>query len=1305
MKKIYVSIVMLFAVLSTAFAVDPEKTDLPNAYGEQLWNSTFDGAWQTTDNEPVNMPNGGGWHSFNTAQFDGTSAKTTAQFGASNDIIRPGSAANAQSAKVNARYVLVTTANGNATTGQIYANVGLLTSSADSRNLTKCFNRTVRADNKFNTPFESKPDSVAVWVNFQPINTTNQLGRISIFIHGDADFQDPPSTQALRNQVVAFAGDEFLGTNGWVRLSIPFQYDSYESFTNFTNSTLANNRTTYPTANVEPKYIIATTATNNVPGGDRDDILYVDDFLMIYNPTLTLGELSFEDKVLVQGKNYGTVSYTLTGTMSPYNLNEGKNAVIAELSDANGNFDNPTEIGRTVSDVSGVIEITIPGGVPFGTGYKIRVRSTNYPMIAEGTIDGFTVLSPEALPATDITQTSITANWKDLAVTYGNTPEGFTGYRIAVFNVNNVQIGEIQSAGTDAISIAVGNLEPSTFYYYTVSAVIDGFISYGKKIEFITAGPQIITWEQALTVDMDATLPLTATVSSNLPITYTSSDETIVKVVDNVLVPVSVGEAVITALQPGDGVGILPASETRTATVIPAAPAPSTNNPNNDTNSTANWKAANGAISYNVQLYLSEDNTPIGELVAGIEELSLEFTELSEGTAYYYTVTAVNGKFQSAAARHDFTTRKNQVIMWEDKWAPMNTGTGNGNVTYSSNTAPSASSGLTAFTFSKITSNLGGTTAVTATNINVGSRVVGQETVKATQAGNAEWMPASTTITVTVHPTNPGGTAATSANTTGTSFTIGTWNALPANVDAFVIYQSADGGEFEFVANIGNVRTYSFADLTPNTEYVTRIYTVKAGTPEGDYLSRTFLTNTTTTPMLYSISYQGVEASEHNNPASYTPATPTITLNPAADRGENTFEGWFTDIEYTNEITEIELGTTGNITLYAKWSIEEKFTITYNNVFGTENNNPAEYLSYSEFSLLDLGQRTGYTFEGWFTDAEREQAISGITRETVGNLELYAKWDLITYNIAYNNVEGADNENPATFTIESSFDLLPLGERAGYTFEGWFTDAEFEQPISGITEGMTGDLELYAQWDLIPTYLVTVISEATDATGAGNYKAGETVTIFAGTAPAGMQFKEWTVEPPSVVFIILTNITTTTTAFIMPAEEVTVTAVFEAIPTYSVTVISEATDAIGAGNYKAGETVTIFAGTAPEGKQFKNWTIEPEGVEVADAESETITFIMPAEAVTVTAIFEPVTTVETIAGAVITVYPNPVSTIVYISGVDVKKAVIYTAQGVKITEEQIVDGGINVASFQNGVYVIEIEAKDGKTYKQLFVKK
>ena len=69
----------------------------------------------------------------------------------------------------------------------------------------------------------------------------------------------------------------------------------------------------------------------------------------------------------------------------------------------------------------------------------------------------------------------------------------------------------------------------------------------------------------------------------------------------------------------------------------------------------------------------------------------------------------------------------------------------------------------------------------------------------------------------------------------------------------------------------------------------------------------------------YSITYKlngGKNSSK--NPDSYTIKTSTITLKKPSRKGY-TFVGWYSDKKYKNKVTKIKKGSTGKVTLYAKW--------------------------------------------------------------------------------------------------------------------------------------------------------------------------------------------------------------------------------------------------------------------------------------------------------------------------------------------------------------------------------------------------
>ena len=315
-------------------------------YGPQFDNRGFE-QWTNRVNEPTH------WHSGGTAT-GGWAFMLTSQIEQSSQT-RPNSSGN-KSVRLYPHSTWGVLANGNITNGRMNAGS---TSSTGADN----YNYTQRSENAFNTPINQLPDSLTIWVCFR-CTSTSEKAQVKAVVHGDADYRIIANgTESPAEMHVATAALSFTRTstaNGaytWRRLSIPFNNNG-------------------PCTDI--RYILMTATTNETPGsGNSNDDLFIDDLLLVYNPTLTMDQLassSFSPGDAI------TIPFTLTGTMSPDNLNKAANQVIAQLSDANGNFTPPTELGRVTTNNSGSITAQIPN-VPSGSGYRVRLVSTNYPMV------------------------------------------------------------------------------------------------------------------------------------------------------------------------------------------------------------------------------------------------------------------------------------------------------------------------------------------------------------------------------------------------------------------------------------------------------------------------------------------------------------------------------------------------------------------------------------------------------------------------------------------------------------------------------------------------------------------------------------------------------------------------------------------------------------------------------------------------------------------------------------------------------------------------------------------------------------
>lgn len=158
---------------------------------------------------------------------------------------------------------------------------------------------------------------------------------------------------------------------------------------------------------------------------------------------------------------------------------------------------------------------------------------------------------------------------------------------------------------------------------------------------------------------------------------------------------------------------------------------------------------------------------------------------------------------------------------------------------------------------------------------------------------------------------------------------------------------------------------------------------------------------------------------------------------------------------------------TGNVTYTAQFSDSlNTYNITYNLNDGTNApGNPSRY-TYGTAVTLAAPTRTGYTFGGWFENAD----CTGdkVTEIPVGATEaktFYAKWTANEYTVTFNANEGTVTPESKTVTYDGTYDELPTPTRSGYKFLGWFTDVTGTDKVTeGKKVSITAAQTLYAHW-------------------------------------------------------------------------------------------------------------------------------------------------------------------------------------------------------------------------------------------------
>ena len=110
------------------------------------------------------------------------------------------------------------------------------------------------------------------------------------------------------------------------------------------------------------------------------------------------------------------------------------------------------------------------------------------------------------------------------------------------------------------------------------------------------------------------------------------------------------------------------------------------------------------------------------------------------------------------------------------------------------------------------------------------------------------------------------------------------------------------------------------------------------------------------------------------------------------------------------------------------------------------------------FTLTESPERVGYSFKEW-NPALPEKYPEINTKYTAVWVK---EWD---YTITYVNVDGATNENPAGYNVETETITLKDPTKDGFAFTGWFESPDFSTTkVKEITQGSTGDKTLYARW-------------------------------------------------------------------------------------------------------------------------------------------------------------------------------------------------------------------------------------------------
>ena len=172
----------------------------------------------------------------------------------------------------------------------------------------------------------------------------------------------------------------------------------------------------------------------------------------------------------------------------------------------------------------------------------------------------------------------------------------------------------------------------------------------------------------------------------------------------------------------------------------------------------------------------------------------------------------------------------------------------------------------------------------------------------------------------------------------------------------------------------------------------------------------------------------------------------------------------------------------GSITFVAQWE-ENTYTVKFDknssSAAGTMADQSFTYDEAAKALRKNAFSRVGYTFNGWNTKKDGsgtaytdEQTVKNLTTEANGVVTLYAQWNINLYPFVFDSQGGSEVEAQTIPYLGTAIEPADP-TRAGYWFNGWYTDKTYRTPYNFATP-LTQDTTIYAKWFLIVLPGVTI---------------------------------------------------------------------------------------------------------------------------------------------------------------------------------------------------------------------------------------
>ncbi len=243
----------------------------------------------------------------------------------------------------------------------------------------------------------------------------------------------------------------------------------------------------------------------------------------------------------------------------------------------------------------------------------------------------------------------------------------------------------------------------------------------------------------------------------------------------------------------------------------------------------------------------------------------------------------------------------------------------------------------------------------------------------------------------------------------------------------------------------------------------------------------------------------------------------TVKLPTNLKKSFSTFVGWYTTEDYAKRVSyDYKPTTGGEIKLYARFAdwIDLEYEFNGGELIDPNQTYTTSFAPGIDELVLPEIQKEDHIFSSWYFDPEFQERADYDDIDTLTySRRLYAKWieGIRSASVIY--MDGDTELRRDTYQYQEGMELsYTPREKLCYTFVGWYSDPEFNNPITSVSAETKGDVTVYAKYEKTGAYITYMDGDIEVDTAVYNYGV-ETVLDYAPIEKLCYTFVGWYAEP------------------------------------------------------------------------------------------------------------------------------------------------------------------------------------------------